>query len=263
MKTTLEKPVIEKAKFPQFKRIKLSYKEYKEKTKSIEANREIDLSHVARMTAAVISDGISRDIVLGKIKGSPILYRLDGQHLGETLVAMELQEIDCRVFEHETKESMVLQMINLNNNSKGWKTIDYVNAWTWLSEINKKFTDYKILKAALKRSEKMQETVIIMAYSQDCNRIEMSKKVKKGGFKIKSEKIGIQLIKQIEECNQYIKSSRSANQALITLMLDTDYKYNHEVFKKKLAKYPILVKDANSEKNEGRILIELNNILQA
>jgi len=94
-------------------------------------NRIPDPSHIQKMVSSIRAIGVIRPIICVKIKfldGTFKLYIIDGQHLFKGLVAENL-EIPYVIIESDDKIDLVNKMAMLNNSSKSWTLLNYVNAF--------------------------------------------------------------------------------------------------------------------------------------
>lgn len=111
------------------RKIKFS-KDYK-KFAFLEINRITDTEHIQKMIASVRNMGVVRPVICVKITfldGKSQLYVIDGQHLFKSLMSENL-EIPYIVIEVADKIDMVHKMAMLNNSSKSWTLLNYVNAF--------------------------------------------------------------------------------------------------------------------------------------
>jgi hypothetical protein len=94
-------------------------------------NRIPDPAHIQKMVASIRAMGVVRPIICVKVKfidGTFKLYIVDGQHLFKSLVAEGL-EVPYVIIETEDKIDLVNKMAMLNNSSKSWTLLNYVNAF--------------------------------------------------------------------------------------------------------------------------------------
>ena len=83
------------------------------------------------MISSVRNMGVIRPIICVRVKfvdGTYQLYVIDGQHLFKSLMSEDL-EIPYVVIDVENKIDMVQKMAMLNNSSKSWTLLNYVNAF--------------------------------------------------------------------------------------------------------------------------------------
>lgn len=95
-------------------------------------NREIDSKHVQRMITSLRLQGCTRYVICCKtnvIEGKEKLYIIDGQHLA-TALEREGQPIPYFIQDEiKTEEQLITRMAFLNNSSKSWDLMNYINAW--------------------------------------------------------------------------------------------------------------------------------------
>lgn len=94
-------------------------------------NRGIDSKHVQKMIASIRKMGVVRcvlavttDIIEGVMK----TYIIDGQHLATALEreGLPIPYIEVTV---ESEEDLIDKMAYLNNSSKSWDMMNFINAW--------------------------------------------------------------------------------------------------------------------------------------
>lgn len=95
-------------------------------------NREIDSKHVQKMIASLRMQGCTRAVTCCKtnvIEGKDKLYIIDGQHLA-TALEREGEDIPYIIEDEITsEEELITRMAYLNNSSKSWDMMNYINAW--------------------------------------------------------------------------------------------------------------------------------------
>lgn len=94
-------------------------------------NRGIDSKHVQKMIASLRIQGCVRVVQCCKtniIEGEEKLYIIDGQHLA-TALEREGQPIPYIEIEIESEEDLIEKMAYLNNSSKSWDLMNFINAW--------------------------------------------------------------------------------------------------------------------------------------
>lgn len=121
-------------------------------------NRIPDPGHVQKMIMSVRSMGVIRPIICVKVNflnGSCAMYIVDGQHLFNALMAENL-EIPYVVIDVEEKIDLVNKMAMLNNSSKPWTLLNYVNAYKMhipdyntLFELRNKYNIEPLMLAAI------------------------------------------------------------------------------------------------------------------
>jgi hypothetical protein len=94
-------------------------------------NRSIDSKHVQKMVESIRKMGVIRPIICVETNifdGTRGRYIIDGQHLFTALTAENL-EIPYITLPIEDEHDIVHQMALLNNSSKSWTLMNYVNAF--------------------------------------------------------------------------------------------------------------------------------------
>lgn len=121
-------------------------------------NRIPDPKHIQKMVTSIRAMGIIRPIICVKVRfidGIERLYIVDGQHLFNALCAEGL-EVPYIVIETEDKIDLVNKMAMLNNSSKPWTLLNYVNAFKMyipayneLFELRNKYNIEPLMLAAI------------------------------------------------------------------------------------------------------------------
>ena len=94
-------------------------------------NRGVDSKHVQKMIASIRKMGVLRCVITCTtdiIEGVKKTYIIDGQHLA-TALEREGQPIPCVDIKIESEEDLIEKMAYLNNSSKSWDLMNYINAW--------------------------------------------------------------------------------------------------------------------------------------
>lgn len=94
-------------------------------------NRGIDSKHVQKMIASLRLQGCLRVVICcttNIIEGEWKTYIIDGQHLA-TALEREGQPIPYIEIEIQSEEELIAKMAYLNNSSKSWDMMNYINAW--------------------------------------------------------------------------------------------------------------------------------------
>lgn len=94
-------------------------------------NRGIDSKHVQKMIASLRLQGCIRVVICcttNIIEGEWKTYIIDGQHLAMAL-EREGQPIPYIEIEIQSEEDLIAKMAYLNNSSKSWDMMNYINAW--------------------------------------------------------------------------------------------------------------------------------------
>lgn len=94
-------------------------------------NRGIDSKHVQKMITSIRKMGVIRCVIActtNIIEGIEKTYIIDGQHLA-TALEREGQPIPYIEIKVESEEDLIEKMAYLNNSSKSWDLLNYINAW--------------------------------------------------------------------------------------------------------------------------------------
>ena len=94
-------------------------------------NRAIDSKHVQKMIRSLRLQGCLRAVICCKtsiIDGVERTYIIDGQHVA-TALEREGQPIPYIEIEIESEEDLIEKMAYLNNSSKSWDLMNFINAW--------------------------------------------------------------------------------------------------------------------------------------
>lgn len=94
-------------------------------------NRGVDSKHVQKMITSIRKMGVIRTVITTTtniIEGVTKTYIIDGQHLATALEreGQPIPHIDINV---ESEEDLIEKMAYLNNSSKSWDLMNYINAW--------------------------------------------------------------------------------------------------------------------------------------
>jgi hypothetical protein len=94
-------------------------------------NRGIDSKHVQKMIASLRLQGCLRVVICCKtniIEGEWKTYIIDGQHMA-TALEREGQPIPYIEIGIDSEEDLIKKMAYLNNSSKSWDMMNFINAW--------------------------------------------------------------------------------------------------------------------------------------
>lgn len=148
-------------------------------------NRSIIPSQVTKLATSISRIGIIRPVVVAKIDflDEPGVYVIDGQHLFYALMRADM-DIPYVVITVDDKRDLVEKIALLNASSKSWCMIDYLTAWSHVSNEYKKLQHYYNIYDF----ELCFLASVLMGYS---TRKSMggapSAKIKKGEFKVSHE----------------------------------------------------------------------------
>jgi tRNA A-37 threonylcarbamoyl transferase component Bud32 len=113
------------------KELKIKYANDYSKFAILPMNRAIDSKHVQKMIASMRKIGVVRTVITtttNLIEGSMKTYIIDGQHLA---TALEREGLPIPYIERSIKseEELIEIMAYMNNSSKSWDMMDFINAW--------------------------------------------------------------------------------------------------------------------------------------
>jgi hypothetical protein len=94
-------------------------------------NRGICSKHVQKMISSIRKMGVLRAVITTTtniIEGETKTYIIDGQHLA-TALEREGQPIPYIHIDIESEEDLIDKMAYLNNSSKSWDLMNYINGW--------------------------------------------------------------------------------------------------------------------------------------
>lgn len=113
------------------KEIKIKHTNTYSKFSVLPMNRAIDSKHVQKMIISIRKMHVLRCVIActtNIIEGEMRTYIIDGQHLA-TALEREGQLIPYIEIEIASEEDLVEKMAFLNNSSKSWDLMNYINAW--------------------------------------------------------------------------------------------------------------------------------------
>lgn len=113
------------------KELKLKTTKNYSKFSVLPMNRGIDSKHVQKMITSIRKMGVIRPVIVCVTKiidGEERTYIIDGQHLA-TALEREGKEIPYIEIEVSSEEDLIDKMAYLNNSSKSWDLMNYINAW--------------------------------------------------------------------------------------------------------------------------------------
>jgi hypothetical protein len=149
-------------------------------------NREVNSKHVESMVKSLNKMGCIRDVIVvttNAFEGLTKTYVIDGQHLLNALIRQNAP-VSYRSLKLNTVEEIVSCMAMLNNSSKSWGLLDYVNAYKVVNN------DYmKLLKYI--NIYNLEPTMIAMIATNNTKSTCISKLIKEGSFSINNSKTEI------------------------------------------------------------------------
>ena len=185
-------------------------------------NREIDSKHVQKMIASIRKMGVLRCVIActtNIIEGALKTYIIDGQHLA-TALEREGQPIPYVEIEIASEADLIEKMAYLNNSSKSWDLMNYINAWKMIQPDYMKLFKWK----------NMYDIEITMLAAIGINNAGMrssSQSIKTGDFKITNANAE-DMCKAFNDIFLKIgMSERSVKFQFLTAFLQAYGSYNH------------------------------------
>lgn len=225
-------------------------------------NRSIIPSQVTKLAQSVQLIGIIRPVVVAQINflDERGMYIIDGQHLFYALMRADL-DIPYVVIEIKDRTELVQKIALLNASSKSWTMIDYLTAWTHVSDEYRKLQQYYNIYDF--------ELCFLAGILHGCSTVQggntaASNRIKKGDFKISDEGEKIRLLDCLTDvfkvvprmnrmenlylCNEYSRFYREVGKT-----------YNHAKFIQALAKKKTLFSLATQQ--PGKLVETFKKIL--
>lgn len=199
-------------------------------------NRPINPSQVTKLAESVKKLGILRPVIIAKIafiNGKLTSYIIDGQHLFNSLLRNNM-DIPYIVIEIKNKIELVESIALLNASSKNWAILDYVTSWSCVSEDYKKLLHYYNVY-----DFELVDISAILSGRGVAGGIE-TKFIKRGNFKITSEKEGIQILDNLTDVFTILpRMNRKENKYVYSEYIKffkSSSDYNHSKFLESLKK---------------------------
>lgn len=190
-------------------------------------NREIRPQHVSTIAMSIDKMGIIRPVVVAELnyKGKKGLYIVDGQHLYFALLRLNLS-IPYVTVDIDNDMELVEKLALLNNSSKPWTLIDYIQAWGFIQD------DYKTLVKYFNTYDLELSTIAGILFNRTEN---ISKILKNGKFKVNNEEKAVVLMDFTTDILKILpRLDRGSNRRLvnsyITFVYDNYSEYNHKKF---------------------------------
>jgi hypothetical protein len=185
-------------------------------------NRGIDSKHVQKMIASIRKMGVLRCVITTTtdiIEGEKKRYIIDGQHLATALEreGKPIPYIDITV---ESEQDLIEKMAYLNNSSKSWDLMNYINAWKMIQP------DYmKLFK--WKNMYDIEITMLAAIGVNNAGFRSSSQSIKTGDFKITNPNAE-DMCKAFNDIFLKIgMSERSVKFQFLTAFLQAYGSYNH------------------------------------
>lgn len=196
-------------------------------------NRAIIPSHVTKMAESIMRLGILRPVVVAYLdfKGVKDYDIIDGQHLYHALIRLGY-DIPYITVDIKNDEELIETLALVNNSSKSWTMIDYVQAWGFTND------DYKTLVKHFNVYDLEMCTIAGILHGRTEN---ISRTVKTGKFRVNSEEKAVKLMDYTTDLLKVLpRLDRTSNRKLvnnyITFVYNNYDKYDHKKFITQLKK---------------------------
>jgi hypothetical protein len=186
-------------------------------------NRGIDSKHVQKMITSIRKMGVIRTVITTTtniIEGQTKTYIIDGQHLA-TALEREGQPIPYIEISVESEEDLIEKMAYLNNSSKSWDLMNYINAWKMIRP------DYmKLFK--WKNMYDIEITMLAIIGVNNAGFRHNTSNIKTGSFKI-TNPLAEQMCKDFNDIFLKIgMSDRAIKFQFLTAFMQAYGNYNHQ-----------------------------------
>lgn len=217
----------------------------------ISLNRILRPGKVTVLAKAIEKMGVIRPIVAAEFTylGKKGLYIIDGQHLYHALLRnnMDFPYVEIKITDDM---DLVETMATLNNTSKSWALVDYIQAWSYVNP------NYKIL---MKHFNTYDLEILQIASILHSNKVlvmdsSTSKAIKNGQFNVTNEEKCIKLFDCITDTLKIIpRMDRMSNKTFVSAYVDyynSTKKYDHHKFleflKKNIKKLQFVTADKDT-----------------
>lgn len=198
-------------------------------------NRPIIPNQVTKLAESIKTMGIVRPVViayLNFIANVRLPYVIDGQHLLNALIKLGL-DIPYVTIEVKDKKDLVEKIAKLNSSSKSWTMLDYIVAWSSINPQYKKLGEYYQI-----HDIELGILASILSGNVGTSGGQMTRKLKRGEFKIVDEKHNAVLLGYIDDLLSVLpRMNRFENRYTISEYLKfvkNVPSYNHNCFITKL-----------------------------
>lgn len=212
--------------------IKVKYTKDYSKFSFLTTNRSLDGKHIQKMIISIRKMGITRPVITTTtniIEGIKKTYVIDGQHL---LSALEREGLEVPYIELDIKDEFDLidKMAYLNNSSKSWILMDYINAWKMLKpDYMQLFKWHNIYN--------LEPTMIAAIATLNSNIKHTSAPIKDGTFKITNIKVE----KMLEDFSEIFLEIGNVDRGIkfqfLNIFLTASSNYNHKKVLANIHKY--------------------------
>jgi hypothetical protein len=186
-------------------------------------NRGVDSKHVQKMITSIRKMGVIRTVITTTtniVEGVTKTYIIDGQHLA-TALEREGQPIPYIDVSVESEEDLIEKMAYLNNSSKSWDLMNYINAWKMIRP------DYmKLFK--WKNMYDIEITMLAIIGVNNAGFRHSTSSIKTGEFKI-TNPLAEQMCKDFNDIFLKIgMSDRAIKFQFLTAFMQAYGNYNHQ-----------------------------------
>lgn len=205
------------------KELKIKHTTSYSKFSVLPMNRDIDSKHVQKMIASIRKMGVLRCVIActtNIIEGVSKTYIIDGQHLA-TALEREGQPIPYIEVKIKSEADLIEKMAYLNNSSKSWDLMNYINAWKMIKP------DYmKLFK--WKNMYDIEITMLAAIGINNAGIKHSTQSIKTGDFKITNPNAE-DMCKAFNDIFLKIgMSERSVKFQFLTAFLQAYGSYNHQ-----------------------------------
>ena len=217
----------------------------------VSLNRTLKPARVTVSAKSVERMGVIRPIIAAEFTylGKKGLYIIDGQHLYHALLRnnMDFPYVEIKI---ENDLDLVETMALINNTSKSWSLVDYIQAWSYVNP------NYKIL---MKHFNTYDLEILQIASILHSNKVlvmdsSTSKAIKNGQFNVTNEEKCIKLFDCITDTLKIIpRMDRMSNKTFVSAYVDyynSTKKYDHHKFleflKKNIKKLQFVTADKDT-----------------
>lgn len=205
------------------KELKIKHTTSYSKFSVLPMNRDIDSKHVQKMIASIRKMGVLRCVIActtNIIEGVSKTYIIDGQHLA-TALEREGQPIPYIEIEIKSEADLIEKMAYLNNSSKSWDLMNYINAWKMIQP------DYmKLFK--WKNMYDIEITMLAAIGVNNAGIKHSTQSIKTGDFRITNQNAE-DMCKAFNDIFLKIgMSERSVKFQFLTAFLQAYGNYNHQ-----------------------------------
>lgn len=211
-------------------------------------NRSVSPGHVSKLAESIQRMDCIRPVIVAKlsfITGRPETYIIDGQHLFNALLRLNMDIPYLELTKGISNEKELIETIALlNASSKSWALTDYAMAWSHI------INDYKkLLKYFQIYDLDLGTLASILSGKSATDGGSNSHLVKNGSFRISNEDIQVELLDCIKDVLSAMpRVDRSKSRGFVreySTFVRNEPKYNHRQFmvnfKKEVSKFTLAI----------------------